>query len=380
MLFWMVRDPWDIGLSGIIKSEEFMKQSITGLLMLLLAVSVPGWATTRFVSSTGGGQYSLMSAAEAASVSGDTILIGPGNYSEASGITTSKRLTWIGAGWDQTQILSASQFNINGATSKGTSIEGIRWESSFFPFNFNSSTDSITIRRCLVKASGNQTVLYGQSGRVYVDDCIIIEAGNNTTVQVPPSAGMVFRNTVFVYGGTSTNAVFANSTGNAGTLEIYNCVFLNYQRIFSLNAGAQPTIAINNIFYDWGPAAAFGVYSPASIFDYNACDSLTAPGTNPLAMGGVNPFVNYSKSLNYIEGTSDLHLVGGSPLIHTGNPGLLNTDNTRSDFGVYGGPKPLVDNGVPNYPWAVNITASPNVVGQGTPVNATAVGRVGPQY
>lgn len=356
-----------------------MKRLITGFIFAAVCAALPAMATTRFVSSTGGGQYSLPSQAAAAAVAGDTILIGPGNYAEASGINTSIRLTWIGAGWDQTQILSSSQFNINNVNSKGTIIEGLRWESGFFPFNINSGADSIIIRRCVIKATGGQTAIYGQAGRFYVEDCLIIDSGGNFAIQTPPSAGTLFRNTVFFHNGTGIFPVFSSS-GSAGTLEIYNCTFLNYPRIFTVSAGSQPVIAINNVFYDWQPSSTFGTYPPASIFDYNASDSLTAPGTNPLAIGGVNPFVNYSRVTNYVEGTSDLHLVSGSPLIHTGNPGFVNTDNTRSDFGVYGGPKPLVDNGVPNYPWAVNVTMSPNVVGQGTPVNATAIGRVGPQY
>jgi hypothetical protein len=357
-----------------------MKRLFTGLFLAALCAALPALATTRFVSSTGGGQYSLPSAAEAAAVSGDTILIGPGNYLESSGITSSKRLIWIGAGWDQTLITANGQFNINGANSKGTMVEGLRWESNFFPVNLNSGADSIIFRRCLIKATAGQVTIYGQAGRFYFEDCLLLDAGSNVCVLVPAGSNVLFRNTVFVHTANNTSAALQINSGNAGTIELYNCVFLNYSRIFNLTAGSQPIIAINNIFYDWGTASTFGTYPASSIFDYNASDSLTAPGTNPLAIGGVNPFVNYSRAANYVEGTSDLHLVNGSPLIHSGNPGFLNIDNSRSDFGIYGGPKPLVDNGVPNYPWAVNVTVSPNVVGQGTPVNGTAVGRVGPQY
>jgi hypothetical protein len=176
-----------------------------------------------------------------------------------------------------------------------------------------------------------------------------------------------------------TAQVAINGVSTAGTTELYNCVFLNYQNLFSMATGAQPVIAINNVFYDWGASPTFGTYPPASTFDYNASSGPAVPGTNGIALGA-NPFVNYDGTANYVIGTSDLHLVGGSGLINTGNPGLTDIDGSRSDFGVYGGPHPLVDNGVPNYPWAVNIQLSPNVVGQGTPVNATAIGRVGPQY
>ena len=79
--------------------------------------------------------------------------------------------------------------------------------------------------------------------------------------------------------------------------------------------------------------------------------------------------------------SEDMPLSQVAALINSGHPSLLDfTDGSQSDRGVYGGPKPLVDNGVPNYPWAVNVTASPNLVGVGTPINAGATVRVGPAY
>jgi hypothetical protein len=156
-------------------------------------------------------------------------------------------------------------------------------------------------------------------------------------------------------------------------------VFLNQAKIFNLTSGAQPVIAVNNIFYDWRASPTFGTYPGTSTFDYKASQTIAAPGTNTINIIS-DPFVTYDEDANYQEGISDLHLVPESGLIDTGHPELLDPDETRSDFGVYGGPHPLVDDGVPPYPWAVDIILTPNLVGQGTDVNATAVGRIGPQY
>ena len=119
-------------------------------------------------------------------------------------------------------------------------------------------------------------------------------------------------------------------------------------------------------------------------WDYNASQTVAIPAADIHSLViTTDPFVNYDEALNYQLGITDLHLdpTNGAALINSGHPSLLDfTDGSQSDRGVYGGPKPLVDNGVPNYPWAVNILLNPNLVGVGTPVNATALGRVGPQY
>lgn len=191
------------------------------------------------------------------------------------------------------------------------------------------------------------------------------------------------RNCVFVNRGGHSQCRALTGAAASGTVELYNSVFLNYTTALNLNAAGGPLIAINNIFYDWTGAGSFGSYNASSVWDYNSAPASPAvPGTNTTVIS-TNPFVNYNTTNNYEIGITDLHLdaVNGASLINSGHPSLLDfTDGSQSDRGVYGGPKPLVDNGVPNYPWAVNILLNPNLVGVGTPVNATALGRVGPQY
>ena len=353
----------------------------------LLSFVTSAWATTRYVSLTGAGQYSTITAAYTAASAGDTLLIGPGNF-VGSLPNIAKQLIWIGAGWDQTIINANNSSWFLTSGSSGTVLEGIRFQngSSFYVLYFAGSSDSITIRRCIIErlpgsTSGVCLKAEDIACRLYVEDCILIHNVNSNIVELP-NAATVWRNCVFATLSTTTSAILAGSA-TTGTTELYNCVFLNARTIFSLPTGAQPIIVINNIFYDWGTTPSFGTYpTTGSIFDYNASTSaIAAPGTNAIALGTTDPFVNYDETANYVFGTSDMHLAAGSPLIDVGHPSLTDfLDGTRSDLGIYGGPRPLLDGGIPNYPWSVNIIINPNLVGTGTPVNATATGRVGPQY
>jgi len=361
-----------------------MMKTLIGFTIALLCLTLSASATVRYVSAYGGGQYTTLSAAYAAAVSGDTILIGPGTYAESS-IASSKRLAWVGAGWDQSKVTFSGYFGMANTTANGSLVEGLRIQGDAYAgyaLYLYNNVDSVTVRRCLLKSTGNYgNVIYAYgAGRLYVEDCILIEAGANSYGMVlTPNAATLFRGCVFEYASANIDACFENTSGLAGTLEIYNGVFLNQFKIFDLTSGAQPVIGVNNIFYDWRASPTFGTYPGTSTFDYNASQTIAAPGTNTINIAA-DPFVNYDEALNFQEGISNLRLVPESGLIDTGHPNLFDPDASRSDFGAYGGPHPLVDNGVPPYPWAVDILLTPNLVGQGTDVNATAVGRIGPQY
>ncbi len=371
-----------------------MKKFAIGLFALMMVFAMSANATIRYVSATGAGTHTTINAAATAAVSGDTILIGPGTHSITAINESNKRLTYIGAGWDQTVVNGGtSQWDFNGASSNRSSIEGIRYSCGNFTLRGFNSVDSVTIRRSYITLTDpNRGIAWGDPGAsgagrsLTIEDCIILSSQTSgyalqiTSSNFPTTT----RNTVFVnQGGSTSTSVWAIEGGaSSGTVELYNCAFLNWKRVFGLFTSSGPVIAVNNIFHDWLASPTYGTYNALSVFDYNAATTLAAPGTNALLLAG-DPFVNYDETLNYQLGVTDLHLdpTNGATCINSGHPSLIDfTDATQSDRGVYGGPKPLVDNGVPNYPWAVNILLNPNLVGVGTPVNATATGRVGPQY
>ncbi|MCB9357408.1 MAG: hypothetical protein H6505_02455 [Calditrichaeota bacterium] len=366
-----------------------MKKFAIGLLALMFVLVSSASATIRYVSATGAGNYTTISAAASAAATGDTILIGPGTYSDGGINQPSKRFTYIGAGWDQSLVNLTAIWYANSSGQNGTSWEGLKIESPTQCLTFINSVDSIRVRRCMVGSTptSNSPIDNGAGRSLIVEDCVIL--GNLTTT----SSGLIsvsdanypltVRNCVFVNRGGNANCRALSGVAASGTVEVYNSVFLNFRIPFSLSTAGGPVIAVNNIFYDWLTTPSFGSYNASSIFDYNSSESVVAaPGTNTTSIT-TNPFVNYNIANNYEIGITDLHLdpTNGASLINSGHPSLLDfTDGSVSDRGVYGGPKPLVDNGVPNYPWAVNIVLNPNLVGVGTPVNATALGRVGPQY
>ena len=358
------------------------------LLTLLLAVSA-AQATIRYVSAQGAGTYTTLNAAASAAVSGDTILVGPGTYVTAQLNEVSKRLVWIGAGWDQTIVNMTGLWYINtGPGSNRTSIEGMRINQTGnnYIFTIANNADSVNFRRCILVSPYDQIRSGNGSGRgIVVEDCILILTGNTGSPNINVSDGnypTLVRGCVFAnLQGNTNNYAFAGSA-TSGTVEVYNCVFLNSRAVFGLSSAGGAVIAVNNLFYDWNASPTFGTYNAGSVFDYNASQTVAAPGTNTLTITG-DPFVSYDESVNLDPAVANLHLdpTNGAAFVNTGHPSLLDfTDGSRSDFGAFGGPKPLVDNGVPNYPWAVNVTSSPNLVGAGTPINASATGRVGPQY
>ncbi len=370
-----------------------MKTLAFGLAAFALLLCSSAQATLRYVSQTGAGTYTLPSAAHAAAVAGDTILIGPGSYVELSSVVVTKRLTWIGAGWDQSTVNglgNAGAFQFTATTATGSSVEGIRLNGSGAGqaglYNATANCDSITIRRCLVTGGINAIAVNWTAtglGRLYMEDCVVLHNYQFVNGIEGPRAGGMLRNCIVASMVTpSPGNAWAIGSGTAATgpLEVYNTVFLNWNVIFNTSTGSPASILINNAAFDFnGGGTSWGTIPGASLVDYNAGPAgVTAIGTNYITIPS-NPFVTYDTALNYVIGTTNLNLIGGSNLIDAGNPGILDVNGSRSDVGVYGGPRPLIDNGVPNYPWAVNIVNVPNVVGQGTPVNATAIGRVGPQ-
>jgi hypothetical protein len=362
------------------------KTILSTLAILLLVLQAN--ATIRYVSQTGAGTFTLPSAAHTAAVAGDTVLIGPGTYSETVGVSITKRLIWIGAGWDVTTInVSGNHWTFANATATGSTFEGIRFNGfSSLPFyNPTTNCDSITARRCLFNGPTNQNAILwnaASGGRLYLEDCVIIQNYQFANAIDGPRSGGVIRNCVIaasVTPGAGNSWAVGYSSAIGGVLEVYNSVFLNWDDIFILPAGSPAAVIINNAGFDFVGTPSWGTIPGSSVIDYNAAPASPGTiGTNFVTIPS-NPFVTYDTALNYVIGTTNLNLIGGSNLIDAGNPGINDVNLTRSDIGVYGGPRPLIDGGVPNYPWAVNVTNTPNVVGAGTPVNSTAIGRVGPQ-
>lgn len=350
---------------------RFLK--VTWLMLAVLAMSWSAYATTRYVSPSGVSPYVTIASAYNVSVAGDTVLIGPGTYAE--GLAVYRQTTFIGAGWDVTQITNIALY-----AGAGTVVEGLFSNGTGgYPCYFGANMDSVTIRRCRIVDPSNAgyPCVYqgGASALTTFEDCQLIQSYATNVVTV--SLGhIVFRNCLFVLQSATVNT-YAFS-GNNGNLEIYNSVFLGFNRIFNCT-GTLPVVYINNIVYDWlGAGPQYGTYLAGSMLAYNASDRIIPPGTNVILLT-TNPFVSYDSTANWSD-ASNLRMAGGSPCIHTGHPSILNLDGSRSDMGIYGGPRPMVDRGVPSYPFPISLTITPTLIGVGDSIQVNTSGRVGPRY
>jgi len=357
------------------------------MLVVVAALAVNAQATIRTVNQFGTAQFTTVQAAITAAVTGDTILVGPGSYNENPAIS-GKVLTLIGAGWDLVTLDGGGSTALAvGTNAAGSVTEGLYLLSTGQAFQATQLTaDSSTMRRCRIQG-GNTAFNLGNTRRYFVEDCLITSSANGIMIGVPTAvnATLVFKGCVLGFiGGTQSGTTYFNGN-NGSPVEITNCTFVSVRQAFNLT-GSQPVIAINNVFYDWTGTVTWGTFLAGSVFDYNASDASApaVPGTftNHILLGANNPFVTYDTALNYVHGTSDLHLNGGAgglALTNTGHPLIFDVDATRSDVGAYGGPRPFVDNGVPAYPFVTSLTV-PNLIESGDDLNVSSTGRVGPRY
>jgi hypothetical protein len=356
-----------------------------GLLAMLLVLS-SAMATIRTVSPVAGAaQFTDIPTAYAVAQNGDTILIGPGNYVNVS-VNCQKRLYWLGAGWDQvvwSHVGAIPLFFQSGANR--SVVEGIKFDSpgSWGLYLYNP-VDSITIRRCHVSCGFQAAVGY-ETGHLTIEDCVLISASNYDVFCAGSLTGpLVVRNSVLTFSVGVGAAALAGVNG--GAVEVYNNVFVNVRTPFSYSGSAQ-VIGLNNLFYDWGASPGWGTLPAGSAFEYTASDN-SGPGAFPanfannINLGANNPFVNYSTANNYIFNSSDFtlnNLAGGLACTNTGYPSILDLDSTRSDIGIFGGPKPWVIYGIPAYPFALTLNIDP-LVEVGDSVSVTSTGRIGPRY
>ncbi len=360
-------------------------QSLLRFAVVCLAVwGTCAFATIRYVSGNpGSAPYSTINAAFSAATSGDTIVVGPGNYSEILGNTV-KRLHLIGAGWDVCNWVA--YIHLGGTLVNGSVVEGFKINplNSYSVYTY-SGADSITIRRCNITPVNGYMPFYVAAGELFVNDCVINAQGNHAMFfQNDANASTVVRNSVF-NSLTGSPAHTALSGTNNGTVELYNCVFTNWVQPFALT-GVPQVIGLINIFWDWNGAANYGQLPVGSVFEYTAAGA-GAPSwpsnfASNIDLGNNNPFVSYNNAGNYEYGVSNLHLntnTGGLACTDAGYPSILDLDNSRSDLGIYGGPKPMVDHGITAFPFALTLTID-NLVEVGDSVNVTSSGRIGPRY
>jgi hypothetical protein len=293
-------------------------------------------------------------------------------------------------------------FTISGEQSSNTRIVGISFGFSNNPCRVGSNADLVTIERCKMSGGSNawdDPVLDLNGGNTTVNDCILSATnGNASPVLLRQSTGATVRFVGCLFTHQTSNhekeTVVCYNEYLVGPTYFTNCVFLNVWRPFWYEAPQtqHPVNMTNCVLYDWSSGAnrTWGIYPAGSTFSYIAA-GLNSPAflgtfSNTVALSSdptFHPFVTYDAGLNYVHGTSNLHLNNianrGLLLTDTGDPNILDLDGSRSDFGVYGGPRPLVDNGVPAFPFVISLDV-PGAAQPASQLNVNSVGRVGPHY
>jgi hypothetical protein len=223
-----------------------------------------GLAATITVEKDGSGDYTQIQPALDAAASGDTVLIGPGEFTELipsyipgyawdveiCAYVHVPNLTIIGAGAGQT-ILGPATYQ---GTTQTYSPKCMVWlEGS------ERIVEGITFRNCYEG-------IHATNGPVYVDDCEFRNNGGFGIIWQSEESGGIIRNsqfssTIFGHKGVATlglgsnvlveNCTFDNSEINimhTQGISLINCEIMNTQIGVKISAGAHCTMINCNVF------------------------------------------------------------------------------------------------------------------------------------
>ena len=245
----------------------------------------------------------------------------------------------------------------------------------------HSGADKVFIWRCLIEnyatAGGAGFVFLGESTNTEISQCVfwssvdldgtgqkgILQRGMSSMTLVS-TAIINVEDPIVKYGSnagasaTVSHCLFTARNSNIypcqtdGTAILENCVFFINSGAISYTGGAGVTYSY--CAYSAGEAAPPGA-------THVECDSTSFLNMN----------VENFRSADY-------HLAPGSVLEDAGNPGSpFDLNGSSADIGLFGGQHPYVEDGVPDYPFAVQVE-----VPYSAPLNGTmriwGRGRVGP--
>ncbi len=305
------------------------------LALFLLAFTSAAFANIWIVDNNPfpAGDYTTLAAAHSVASPGDTIYVYPSATAYA-GITVTKRLSFIGAGFDleiyggqattaNTTISGTMKFN---AGSEGSVLEGFDGV-----FKVDINTDNITIKR-----NELSKVEIGGS------NCYILQ---NEIV-----ASLNFQASIWVTAGGLGNIIIANnkirntSYGDDGILSNSTSQLVVVNNVIRASddalSGFSSTSLIQNNIITGGGIGQNGNYQ------YNMCNADQLPN------GGVGNIENIDMTIVFEDPSNfntGLHLLPGSPAIGAGFGG--------TDMGIYGGDTPFIDGGYPGLPAVFQIEA-----------------------
>jgi hypothetical protein len=283
------------------------------------------------------GDYTSIEAAHDAAVDGDEIHVYP-SYIAYPGITITKRLYIYGVGYEindspgETSIRTAS---ISGILTMHTGSEGSIVEGFDGHFYCNIYYPDITIKRNNLRRI---SILNDNIAGIIIIQNRITNSDNECIVFNDDNIEAFIIDNILLSTGITNTILFSSGVDNNIAIIENNIISSDYYSIRSFSNSSIIQFQ-NNIMIS-------GATSFDGLVNYNLCHSSQFPdnGTNILNVDMNTVFEDYTNN--------DYNLLQGSPAIDTGNPSAVynDLDGTRNDMGVYGGPTPYIDTGMPGLP------------------------------
>jgi hypothetical protein len=317
-----------------------MKKRIS-ILFVIVLMAVTGFAQKVALHSASGVRHftgaDAFRNAYTASVSGDTIYLPGGSFTQTENGYIDKTLTIFGAGHYPDSTAVTGKTFINGFITLRTGadnfyIEGVEITGNF-TLTANQSVNNVTVRNCKIDGSFNATGTTNPSmnlcliGNVFMSN-IDIQNVQNALISNNIIIGVISNSTGNLI---SNNILLSSTTTSLITVGIHNVVSNNIIVKTSISSNGQGNQFLNNLI-----VAATPNY-----------------GTNPITSGNytgipqADIFVNQTGfAFNYAH---DYHLQ--NPEIYLG------TDGT--EVGIYGGIFPYKEGAVPSNPHIQSATIAP---------------------
>jgi hypothetical protein len=376
-----------------------MKRTI--LLLLLASVSI-AFGRIRTVDYAGGAEHQTIHGAVTAASAGDTIVVFSGQYPFTSAlgkITVSKKLIIIGSGYDlvanggcELYDLTTTGFFLFEGNADGSKIKGFRFKTSGTAITVNNDVRNMVIEKNLfvnTGGSGHQTwtvnISASQNDTIRHNIFTTSQASgyNGRGLTISTCSNMIVNNNIFagLTGGLSASM---------SSSKIYNNFFTHCGADIAWgNTSTALYIANNpdvysNAFYVSGSGQAFsdgtggGNVNNNGFYETGQTAGLEFIDADPLYVGFTTS--DYINETAVDDQNYDITLGSGSPYINAGvnMPEYYDTDGTRNDIGLFGGPKPYNETlGIPTIPLVRTISVTPGMVEPGGSLQLQATGRIG---
>lgn len=288
-------------------------------------------------------QFNTIVDAYNASENGDVIMISPGDYLQSQSLNVSKTLTIMGTTQNSTRILTNGQTAIN-VTGGTVTIKNLCFKCvGAYGIRFTGTCPNPVINNCIFESCVRGIDIY-TSLTIKITNCIFRDCTYGISEDKDSGSALVvygdIANCIFNHNARGIHFYGTLSTNTTAHLNIYNSIFIN-----NTEYGIR-----KSYFYYYG-SVAYNIFyaNNADILDVNL-----GPGnlfTNPLLVNNMaTPYFNYFPA-------------SASPCINAGNPyfDYIDTDGTRNDIGIFGGPNPWGN----SKPVVLDIQLNPNTIQQG---------------